>query len=173
MSNKNIKPHHLEPFLNHPNRELRYAAVESPGLSSEQIDKILDHEKDSGVLRSVLHEKNSKITDSHIRKILDGDYSHRVKERAAAHPNISNDTINKAIDIAAKDDEELMAANALSHPHVSSDNLFHALKSGSRKLESEVVWHSKATPEHWRHVVAHSQHPGNVAQAQHYLDVNR
>jgi hypothetical protein len=169
LGNRNIKPHHIEPFLNHSNRELRIAAAESPGISPEQIDKVLDHEKDRHVLSTLIHRTNTKVTDAHLRKVLNGDYPMRVKEKVAEHPNISSDTINKALDFAHQNDNGKMALDALSHDHVTSDNLHHALKLDNPRIESDVLWHNQATPEHWEYVAKHSKSPGNVAVAERFL----
>lgn len=165
LENPNIKPHHVEGLLNHPDRTVRYNVLASKGLDANLIHKVLDTEKEPRMLRAVVRDSNKNINGSHIQKILTGDYDHTIKQRAAIHPNITPENINAAID--TKDDT--VGFNALIHPHVTSDNLMHAVKSDSTAMESDALWHKKSKPEHWEYVARHSKSPGNVEVAKRFL----
>jgi hypothetical protein len=175
FKNPNIKPHQLEPFIHHSNPTVRAQAVQSKGMSREQIHHVLDHENNHNVLKQMIAPRyrispqHENLDSSHLHKILKGDYSLDLKERAARHPNMTPETIDAAIDTGVY----TVAGAAISHDGVTHDNLTKAAKTGSEHLESDVLWHSKSTPEYWKHIADHSKHDVNKILANRFIENGR
>lgn len=163
--NPNIKPRHLEPFIHHADPNVRAQAVQSGGLSSQQVHHILDHEDNHNVLRHLIGMRAKALDSSHLQKILTGDYSHTFKVRAAGHHNLTPENIDAAIDSGS----DTVAATALTNDKATPDNLSKAMKTGSEHLENSVLWHPNSTPDHWKHILDHSHYQFNRDIADRFL----
>ena len=166
FKNPNIKPHQLEPFIRHSDPNIRAQAVQSRGMSSEQIHHVLDHDDNPNVLRHLITPQNNNLNSSHLQKIFKGDYNYAFKVRAASHHNMTPESIDAAIDTGL----DTVGATAISRRNATHDNLTKAMKTGSEHLENEVLWHSNSTPEHWKYIADHSKHDVNKLLANRFIE---
>ena len=165
--NRNIKPKHIDRMLDHPDADIRRAALRNKKASAANITKAMndpkmevrrdamehDNANSAHIRRGMADEsehvrlaalKNKNFGPEHVRIGLHPSQPLTVRTRAAKHPSATPSQISGAL----KDRHIGVRMAAMENPSATSDHIHTAIRDGDDPVRQAALYNPNATREH-------------------------
>ena len=165
--NRNIKPKHIDRMLDHPEADIRRAALRNKKASAANITKAMndpkmevrrdamehDNANSAHIRRGMADEsehvrlaalKNKNFGPEHVRIGLHPSQPLTVRTRAAKHPSATPSQISGAL----KDRHVGVRMAAMENPSATSEHIHTAIKDGDDYVRQAALYNPNTTREH-------------------------